>query len=79
MLKSHILLLRDTGKTRELLRIVANAANIEELDSEINALTLEILLQAKMYHSAKNFYNVIKKQLSPEENRRLSKLLQETI
>ncbi len=79
LLKSHILLLRDTGKTRELLRIVANAANIEELDSEINALTLEILLQAKMYRSAKNFYNVIKKQLSPEENRRLSKLLQETI
>lgn len=32
-----------------------------------------------MYRSAKNFYNVIKKQLSPEENRRLSKLLQETI
>lgn len=79
LLKSHILLLRDTGKTRELLRIVANAANIEELDSEINVLTLEMLLQAKMYRSAKNFYNVIKKQLSPEESRRLSKLMQETI
>lgn len=58
---------------------MANAANIEELDSEIHALTLEILLQAKMYRSARSFYNTIKKQLPPEEGRRLSKLLQETI
>lgn len=79
LLKNHILLLRETGKTRELLRIVANAANIEELDSEINTLTLEILFRAKMYRSAKNYYNVVKKHLSPEENRRISKLMKEII
>ena len=63
----YIQLLREKKDIRDLIRVVAQAAAIEELDSGIHLFFLETLIDQKYDRYAKSHFHKVKSHLLPEE------------
>lgn len=67
LILNYIELMREKGDIRGLIRIVAQASEIEELDSSIHMFLLKTLIDRKYDRYAKNHFHKIKSRLMPEE------------
>lgn len=67
LILTYIELLREKNDIRSLIRVVAQASAIEELDCSIHLLFLETLIDRKYDRHAKNHFHKIKSRLLPEE------------
>ncbi len=79
LIRIYISLLKTKGDLNTILRIVALASEIEELDNSIHMLLLEALIEKKYYRYAKNHFDKIKKQLSQEEEKIFWKMWQHQV